>query len=115
MTGCWSPDRVSIGHGDLTAPVSRNRFNDARILNAMAPFAFHNLFTRVFRAMQRPQSTWTDRPAQAKPQTHGFTRGHKPKALARGHFLAIFTALTLSHSIARAMKSTLLTCSSIIG
>ena len=101
MTGCWSPDRVSIGHGDLTAPVSRNRFNDARILNAMAPFAFHNLFTRVFRAMQRPRSTWTHRPAQAKPQTHGFTRGHKPKALARGHFLAILTALTLSHSIAK--------------
>ena len=72
-----------------------------RILTAMAPFAFHNLFTRVFRAMQRPRSTWTHQPAQAKPQTRGFTRGHKPKSLARGHFLAILTALTLSYGIAK--------------
>ena len=67
----------------------------------MAPFAFHNLFTLVFRAMQRLRSAWTHRPAQAKPQTRGFTRGHEPKSLARGHFLAILTALTLSYGIAK--------------
>ncbi len=63
----------------------------------MAPFAFHNLFTRVIRATQRSRSGWTHQPAQAKPKTSGLTRGHKPKARVRRPLLAIFTALTLSH------------------
>jgi len=67
----------------------------------MASIAFHTLFTRAIRAVQRLRSAWTQRPAKAKPQTLGFTRVHKPKTRARGPFLAIFTALTLSHGIAK--------------
>jgi len=67
----------------------------------MASIAFHTLFTRAIRAMQRPRSAGAHRPTQAKPRTHGFTGGYKPKALARGHLLAILTALTLSHGIAK--------------
>ena len=66
----------------------------------MAPIALHNLFTRVIRATQSSRSGWTHQPAQAKPQTPGPTRGHKPKVRVRRPLLAIFTALTLSHGIA---------------
>jgi len=66
----------------------------------MAPIAFHNLLTRVIRATKLSRLGWTHQPAQAKPKTSGFTRGHKPKARVRRPLLAIFTALTLGHGVA---------------
>ena len=66
----------------------------------MAPNALHNLFTSIIRAMQSPLSGWTHRSALAKMLTTGLARGHEPRTDIRRLLLAIFTALTLSHSIA---------------